>query len=143
MRSMFKMIAVGGAVLLATSLLVTAGDKPAKGEKHGKRGDMMESMFGKLNLTDDQKAKVKEIRGKYQPEMEEFMKAHKAELEAAREAKDFAKMKEIMQPIAGKREAMMKEIGAVLNEEQKAEMRKHFAGKGGHGSHGKKHEDKQ
>ncbi|MCX6910752.1 MAG: Spy/CpxP family protein refolding chaperone [Verrucomicrobia bacterium] len=140
MRSILKMAAVGGALLLATSLLVMAGDKPAKGEKHGKRGDMMESVLGKLNLTDDQKAKIKEIREKYVPEFQEFEKAHKAEIEAAREAKDFAKMKEIMQPIAGKREAMMKEIGGVLNDEQKAEMKKHFAGKGGHG---KKHEEKQ
>lgn len=141
MRSILKMAAVGGALLLATSLLVMAGDQPAKGEKHGKRGDMMESVLGKLNLTDDQKAKVKEIREKYRPEFEEFMKAHKAEMDAAREAKDFAKMKELMQPMAGKREAMMKEISGVLTDEQKAEMKKAFgAGKGGHG---KKHEDKQ
>ena len=59
----------------------------------------------------------------------------KAELEAA--GHDFAKRMEITKPL---REERMKEIGAVLTDEQKAEMRKHFAGKGDHGGHGKKHE---
>jgi Spy/CpxP family protein refolding chaperone len=135
------MAAVGCALLLAASLVAVAGDKPAKGGKPGGHGDMMQNVLGKLDLSDEQKAKIKEIRGKYQPEMEEFMKSHKAEMEAAREAKDFAKMKEIMQPMAGKREAMMKEIGAVLTDEQKAEMRKAFGG--GKGAPGKKREQKQ
>lgn len=141
MHSMLKMAVLGCALLMATPLLVMGGDKPAKGEKRGKHGDMMENLLGKLNLTDDQKAKVKEIREKYRPEFQEFEKAHKAEIEAAKEAKDFAKMKEIMQPIAGKREAMMKEIRGVLTDEQKAEMKKAFGG--GKGGHGKKHGDKQ
>jgi len=129
---MFKMIAVGGAVLLATSLLVTAGDKPAKGEKHGKRGDMMESMFGKLNLTDEQKAKIKKINESHASKRQEFEKAHKEELEAA--GQDRAKRGEIMKPM---REAWAKDVMGALNDEQKEQFKKAMiAGKAAHGRHG-------
>lgn len=124
MYSMLKMAVLGCALLMAAPLLNAADDQPAKGEKRGKHGDMTEGILGKLNLTEDQKSKIDAIKAKFRGEMQEFQKAHKEELDAAKQAGDRAKMREIMQPFAEKRDAMMKDIKDVLTDEQKAQFQK-------------------
>lgn len=137
MRSMLKMAVLGSALLMATSLFVMGDDQPAKGEKHGKHGDMTEGILAKLNLTADQKTKIDAIKAKFQDEMQEFQKAHKEELDAAKQAKDREKMKEIMKPFAGKREALMNDIKGVLTDEQKEQFQKALdEAKAARGKHG-------
>ena len=138
MYSMLKMAVLGCALLMAAPWVNAADDPPAKCEKRGKHGDMMEGLLAKLNLTEDQKTKVDAIKTKFRGEMQEFQKAHKEELEAAKQAGDRAKMKEIMKPFAEKREAMMKDIKAVLTDEQKEKLQKSLdEAKAAHG-HGEK-----
>ena len=137
MYSMLKMAVLGCALLMAAPLLNAADDQPAKAEKHGKHGDMMEGFLGKLNLTDDQKTKIDAIKTKFRGEMQEFQKAHKAELDAAKQAKDRAKMHEIMKPMGEKRDAMINDIKGVLTDEQKEQFQKAMdEAKAAHGHHG-------
>ncbi|MDB6122948.1 MAG: hypothetical protein JWQ71_1941 [Pedosphaera sp.] len=99
--------------LVAFSTLSRAEDAPAKPDaKHGPReggpgrGDMMKKMAEELNLTDDQKEKLKPIM----QEQGEKMKALRDDTSATREDK-MAKMKEI-------RDAGATKIKAILTPEQ-------------------------
>jgi Spy/CpxP family protein refolding chaperone len=137
MYSMLKMAVLGCALLMVAPWLNAADDQPAKGEKHGKHGDMLDGILGKLNLTDDQKSKIEALKTKFHGEMQEFQKAHKDEIDAAKQAKDRAKMHEIMKPFAEKRDAFMNDIKGVLTDDQKAQLQKAMDdAKAAHGKHG-------
>ena len=133
MHSILKMTVLGCALLMATPLFVTGDDQPAKGERHGKRGDMMEGTLAKLNLTEDQKTKIDAIKAKFQKERQELEKTHKSDVDAAKQAKDQENPREIMKR---KRKAMMNEIKGVLTDEQKEQFQK--AMEASHGDHGDK-----
>ena len=129
-------------VALALAATVPFLASAAEGGKAGKRGpgggDMLQPMLEKLNLTEEQKAKIKPIREKAAEEGRAFFKEHAAEMKAAREAGDQEKMKTLMTPMMEKRKATMEEIRSILTDEQKQKLGEIMAAHGGHGKAGKR-----
>ncbi len=111
------------------------GKRGEKGERSGRdhRKAMHKRLFGGLELTDDQKAQIKEIMTKHGDERKAWHEAHKDEFHAlrqkmreAREADDKDGIQGVRDEIkaliesAPKPDAAHDEIRAVLNEEQQA-----------------------
>jgi Spy/CpxP family protein refolding chaperone len=77
-------------------------DKDREGREGGRPGEaMFHQVLGKLNLTEEQKPKVKEILKAHHEEAEKFRQEHKEEFEALREKARQAREE-------GDREAMKK-----------------------------------
>ena len=70
-------------------------------------------MIEKLNLTDDQKAKIKSIEEGFAKSQQEYFTTHKDEIEAARKAMDAA-----MSGLQEQRKAAMEAIKSLLTQEQ-------------------------
>lgn len=136
MKKFMMFLAVLGLLMFAGSAFAQeqgqgGGDHP-RGEGHGgQHGGMMNSeamldhMSKELNLTDDQKAKVKTILEDQRKQMEELRNDQNSSQEDRR-----SKMQEI-------RKSTEEKINGVLNDEQKKkfeEMRKRGPGQG-HGEH--------
>ena len=132
--SLIKMLALSLALTVTTPLIASAADEGGKGAKHG-RGEWLQGALEKLNLSDDQKAKIKSIMDKAAADREEFTKAHAEELKAAKDSGDRDKMRALFAPMMEKRKATMEEIKAVLTDEQKQKL---AASMPAHGEHGKK-----
>lgn len=142
MKRTLMLIAIGSALVLggpamrAEDAAVTT--KPAvEGKRHqkGPREHLLPpGVVDKLNLTEDQKAKIKGIEEAYAKTAKEYRQAHKAEYDAARaamkearESKDDAKRKEALEKLkqadAGlqpQRQAAIEQIKSNLTDEQKA-----------------------
>lgn len=134
--SLIKSLALSLALTVTAPWLASAADEGGKGGRHG-HGDWLQATLGKLDLTDDQKAKIKVITNKAAADREEFTKAHADELKAAKDSKDREKMHSIMAPLMEKRKATLDEIKAVLTDEQKQKLAEAMPA---HSEHGKKKE---
>ena len=58
--SVIKMLALGFALTVTAPWIASAADEGGKGGGHG-RGEWLQAALDKLNLNDDQKAKIKDI----------------------------------------------------------------------------------
>ncbi len=159
-------LALALALLIATPLLAAEGKKSERGKRGEGRGpgagmqfDITRMLRG-LNLTDEQEKQIKEIRGKYQKDLDAATKAaeltpeqQKARREAFQKVKEsgvsgdearkaFAEaMKSVkltpeqtkaQEKLRELRGAMMKEVNSVLTEEQRKQLQERFrGGKGG------------
>lgn len=130
---LIQSLALGLALTVTTPGLVSAADDGGKAGKHGRGGDRLQAALAKLNLTDDQKVKVKVIMDKAGAEREAFMKEHADELKAARDSNDREKMHAVMGPMMEKMKATLEEIKAVLTDEQKQKLAEAMPAHGGHG----------
>ena len=72
-------------------------------------------MLEKLNLTDEQKTKLKSIEESFGKAQHEYYLAHNDEIEAARKA-----LEKAMSGLQEQRQAAMEQIKALLTPEQKA-----------------------
>ncbi len=124
------------------------------GEMQGRRGPGGGREFGRdLNLTDAQKAQIKTIHAKYQPQNEALRNQAKPFMEAARAARqkgdtaaarsNMLKAHQVMQGGQSTRTQEMAEVRAILTPDQQAKFdarQKSMAerGKGGHKGWGKK-----
>lgn len=103
------------------------------GDKKHVRGEIMHDLLKDLNLTPDQETKVKAITSEAKAQHEAWRTAHgaeadalKAQMAAAREAKDEAKLKELRPKVEALMATMPKpkdtfdKIRAVLTPEQQA-----------------------
>jgi Spy/CpxP family protein refolding chaperone len=112
-----------------------AGDPPKRERREGgpgdRRGGPLGGLIEKLNLTEEQKPKVKAIMEEHRAAAEKYREEHKAEFEAARakmkearESKDEAKIKEAREAFRKLMEGgpSLKELGdklrAVLTADQ-------------------------
>ena len=130
--SVIRTLALGVALTVSTSWVASAVDEGGKGGGHG-RGEWLQAALEKLNLSEDQKAKIKDIMGKAGAERQEFMKAHADELKAAKESGDQEKMRSVFAPMREKMKATMEEIKAVLTDEQKQKLMEAMPARGEHG----------
>jgi len=138
--------------ILTTSVLVCAlcvsGPLAAFAKEGGKRhadraSGPVDGALAKMNLTDEQKSKIQAIKEKFHAEMKKWDEDHKAEMDAARAAKDRAKMKPLMEQRTTKMEGMTAEIKNVLNEDQKVQLQQAMdAAKAEHGKRGEKRNKK-
>jgi Spy/CpxP family protein refolding chaperone len=161
---------VSTMLALAVSLVIV-GNLLAADEKEGKharrqptgQGDLFPAaMLKSLNLTDDQKAKVKEVMSEYGPKLKEARESiltadqKKARDDAAKAAKDAgkkpaevfraamtavtltddqkAKMKETVAPL---RKEAIEKVTALLTPEQQEQLQKARKERRGHGAEGK------
>ena len=132
--SVIKMLALGFALTVTAPWIASAADEGGKGGGHG-RGEWLQAALDKLNLSDDQKAKIKDIMDKAAADRQEFMKEHADELKAA--AGDRDKMRSVFAPMREKMKATMEQIKALLTDEQKQKLAESMPA---HGEHGKKKE---
>lgn len=127
------------AVLLAgagvsTRVLAEAATAPAPEHRppHHPLLHRLERLLGTLNLTDQQKAQIKEILAAFKKDVDAWRAQHQdelqkihAEIRAAREAKDKEKVQAAMKKLhtlletAPKPREMLEKIKAVLTPEQK------------------------
>ncbi len=85
-------IALGFAVFAATAPMVgaQATQQPAKREQHefrGGRRNPMRALFEGIQLTDAEKASVKAVWARYQPQLASIRESMRPEMQAAREAR--------------------------------------------------------
>jgi Spy/CpxP family protein refolding chaperone len=132
--SILKAVTLGIALTLIPSCFSADEAKPAQ----HKRGGDLQGLLEKLNLTDEQKAKVKPIMDKAAADAHEYMTAHADELKAARESNDPEKKKAAFGPMMEKRKATLEEIKPILTDEQKKKLEELQAAHGGHGPKGNK-----
>lgn len=115
------------------------------GERPNRPGDRMMDIMRQLNLTDDQKAQVREIMqanaGKGAEHRKE-MKAAMDELKAAMESKDQDKIKAARQKVQQLREAgkaqLVSQLSAVLTDEQKTQLQELMKREGPGGPEGRR-----
>lgn len=136
-RSILTTFILACALCVGGPLAAFAGEG---GRRHTDRGShSLDAALGKLNLTDEQKSKVKAIKEKCHEEMKKWEHDHKADIDAARSAKDREKMKPLMEQRKTKLEGMIAEIKGVLTEDQKVQLQQALdAAKADHGKHRKK-----
>jgi Spy/CpxP family protein refolding chaperone len=128
MKSNLIMFAIGSSLMLATTAL-RAGDTtqtPVAPHREGPREWSKGSLplvppllAEKLNLTEDQKTKIKTIEESFTKTQQEYMAAHKEEIEAARKA-----MEKAMAPLHEQRKAAMEQVKSLLTEEQRNSIQK-------------------
>ena len=143
-----KVLAIASlsAVVLAASIAVAqsvkTGPQDGKGARHGWHGEGMkrggdrggDALFNRLNLTDDQKAKLKQIRESFgstnKPLMEE-LRAKRQELRQASEGGTFnealatqklTEMAGLEAKLMGARFQLHQEMLTVLTAEQKTQL---------------------
>ena len=131
------------ALVLACALCV-AGPWTAFAKEGGKRrpdraSSPVDAALAKMTLTDEQKPKIQAIKEKFQTEMKKWEQEHKAEIDAARSAKDRQKMKALREQQETKRQGLAAEIKNVLTEDQKTQFQQAMdAAKADHGKRGEK-----
>ena len=115
--SQFRSIALGLAVLAGAAPVVhaQATQQPApRAERHefaGRRRNLMRGLFHGIKLTDAEKASVKAVREKYQPQFASLFKSMRPELQQARAARqrgDSAAAKEAFEKTRDQREQARK-----------------------------------
>ena len=102
--SVIKMLALGFALTVTAPWIASAADEGGKGGGHG-RGECLQAALDKLNLNDDQKAKIKDIMDKAAADRQAFAKEHADELKAAKESGDRDKMRSVFAPMREKMKA--------------------------------------
>jgi protein CpxP len=145
----FKLMAIASlsAIVLVASIAVaqsvktepgSGGQKPrrewrGKGSKHGMHG-RHGAVFNRLNLTDDQKAKMKQIRESFAESnkpLREQLRAKRQELRQASEggtfnealaAQKLTEMAGLQAKLMGERIKLNQEMQSVLTAEQKAQL---------------------
>jgi len=153
------MIVGVAGVSAAQSTTTPPSREHRSGEMRGRRGPGGDRGFGRdLNLTDAQKAQIKAIHTKYQPQNEALRKQSKPFMDAARTARqkgdtaaarsNFEKARQVMQGGQSFRTQQNAEIRAILTPDQQAKFdarQKKMAehAKGGHKGWGKKAPAKQ
>jgi Spy/CpxP family protein refolding chaperone len=135
--SVIKMLALGVALTVTAPWIASAADEGGKGGPGGGRGrgEWLQAALDKLNLSDDQKAKIKDIMDKAAADRQEFMKEHADELKAAKDSGDRDKMRSVFAPMREKMKATMEQIKALLTDEQKQKLAESMPA---HGDQGKK-----
>lgn len=121
------------AVFGISSLVYAGPTKAGKGEHKGQRGDRMQKLAEKLNLTDDQKAKIAPI-------LKSAMESRKAIKEDGNLSDE--QKREKMKALGADTKA---KLSAILTPEQKkkmAELRKEHKGKDGKDGKGKRDKKK-
>lgn len=133
---MNKKITAVAAVLALSTTLAFAGTGEGRGEGRGRHGRHGKGDFGaklaqKLNLTEQQKQQVAEIRKNSRTQNAAFFdsaRQTREELRAARQANDTARLESLKGTAASQRaqmkqihEAEMQQILSVLNAEQRAQ----------------------
>lgn len=138
MKTTVTVITLGCSLLLAVPSAraekpaVRPGGGPVKLEKR-EHGLLPPPLVEKLNLSEEQKAKLQEIEKQWAKTRDEYMAAHKAEFDAARAAaaearksEDPAKRREArlmmaraMEGLQPQRQAAMEQVKAILSDEQK------------------------
>ena len=129
-----KLFAVALGSLLLVSPTLRAGETncpPAPSQpqirKEGPpRGQFMvipPQMIEKLNLTEDQKAKLKSIEEAFNKAQQEYFTTHKDEIDAARQA-----MTKAMSGLQEQRQAAMEQLKALLTPEQMEMLHRPFGG---------------
>lgn len=111
---MKKMMTTLAVFALGASLAVAAPQAQNGNWKggHGHRGFMSQKMAEKLNLSDAQKAQIKELNQQFRQANQAFLESARAtfkEYRAARQANDTAKMQEL-QPAVDANKAQMKQL---------------------------------
>ncbi len=123
MRAVRMVLVLAVVVLMACPLLAQDRKKKGEGKRGGPGGDPMAMMLRDLNLTDEQKAKVQEVRKEFGPKLAEIQKKRdgvltdeqkKARDEAVKSARDAGKSPR--EVFAAGREAVK------LTDEQQAKM---------------------
>jgi protein CpxP len=138
-------IALAGSIAVAQSVKTgqdNSGQKP-RGDWHGGRhgrgerkgwGGMRGGVFSQLNLTDDQKAKMKQIRESFaatNKPLHEHLRAKRQELRQANEGGTFneavatqklTEMAGLQAKLMGERIRLHQEMLSVLTAEQKAQL---------------------
>jgi Spy/CpxP family protein refolding chaperone len=120
-------------ILVAGAVCIAQGRGNGHGEgRGGDRGAMMAKAFDKLNLTADQKAKIKSLRDQFQQTNSAALadlKSLRDQMKAARDAKNADQAKSIGQQMRTKmealkpaREQLRQQILAILTPEQKAQL---------------------
>ncbi len=136
-----KMVLVTAGMIFAGSLFAQepACKKDVKGEKKGRNGMRCEKMMKDLNLTEDQKVQMKTLHENNRKKMEEAMKAvgeaRKALMEATEgEEISESEVKTLSSQLADaiavmtlRKANMMKEVKAILTDEQKEQFEKKHA----------------
>ena len=116
-----NLYAVAAISVLLISPVLRAGDtnpapaspQPNREMPRGGFSMIPPQLVEKLNLTDDQKAKLKSIEENFSKAQQEYYATHKDEIAAARKAMETA-----MAGIQEQRKAAMEEIKALLTKEQ-------------------------
>ncbi len=146
MKSKLVVLAIGGSLLLASPALRaadTTNPPPSRPMHKAMEHPLLMGVYDKLNLTDDQKAKIKTIEESFLQTRREYLAAHKAEIDTAREAVKDArtsgdetkkaearqKMQQALSGLQPQRKAAMDQILSLLTDEQKKtleETRKEF-----------------
>ena len=133
MRNKVILCVLGSSLLLtAPALRAEHTNSPAgPPSKHQREGLLPPNVVEKLNLTDEQKAKLKAITEKFEKNRDEYVAAHRSEMDAARTAmqdagNDAEKKKEAreqmgkaMSGLQTERKAAIDELRALLTDEQK------------------------
>lgn len=153
-----KWITAAAVLTLSTSLAVAAPHGGGHGMRHGGkgRGEMGAHFAKKLNLTDAQKAQVKEINESFREENKAFfeqMRQTRTDFRAAKQASDTARLEALKGTMQAQR-AQMKQLReqhvqrllTTLTPEQRQEWEKMKAEREarrgergrGHGRHGQK-----
>lgn len=115
MKKVFRMAALGAALLIggATLAQAQAGGAQQQGERRGGRNMELNG----IELTDAQKVKLDEIQKKYQPEMSELRN----------QMMNGGDRAELMKKIVDLREKSAKDIRAILTPEQQVVFDKNLA----------------
>jgi len=125
MKAKLFAVVLGSSLLLGSSVL-RAGDtnttsQPTPPPPHrdgpprGMGSILPPQMVEKLNLTEDQKAKLKPIEESFAKAQQEYIAAHKDEIDAARKAMETA-----MVGLQEQRKAAMEQVKSLLTPEQMA-----------------------
>ena len=156
---MIRKLIVTLAIVAAATIGVRAGDKEGPGgpprgghdRPHGphSEGLLPPPLLERLNLTDDQKAKVKELSDQFAKEAKEIREKAGITPEDFKAARDDEakrkelqeKMKPVMEQLKQLRHDYMDKVKGILTDEQKAKLDEaiqHFKERGGD-RHGGKH----
>ena len=103
-------LALGASLAVAAPQAQNGNWKGGEGRHH--RGFMSERMAQKLNLTDAQKAQIKDLNKQFREQNKAFFESARAtfkEYRAAKQANDTAKMQQL-QPAVDANKAQMKQL---------------------------------
>lgn len=129
MKTKLIALAIGSSLLLASPVLraedTGTTTPPAGGGRHhkegGPKGDHLlpPRLEEKLNLTEDQKTKIKAIEESFDKTRKEYYEAHKTDIEAAKTSGDESKKKEVKGGLIKQRKDAVDQIRSLLSDEQK------------------------
>jgi protein CpxP len=160
--SLSSIVLIASVVVAQTTITQQGAEKPrgewqghgeghGRGKGHGRRGGFGRGgMFEKLNLTDDQKARMKQIResfGERTKSLHEQLRAKRQELRQASEGGTFnealatQKLTEaasLEAKLMGEKFRMHQEMQSVLTPEQKTQLEQFRANRGKRGERGER-----